>query len=321
MNRDADIESTNPVTAEAPWLWERQLTETFLPGQVLVRDNPAGRIERRVHLNRLLVAQLTVAPQTVEHAAAHLDGLSRDERSSLMVHVVMEGGGYIEQRGTVLPFRPGDISFRNLHEPSRVVFEETTRLFVIRLPATTLNLSPGGRGFDAVPAPRIVGNAKILADATSRLLQDMAVYQGQRLEDLYTAFALPWLLAGCYHSQSKPELPSPNVSRWQQIMRYIDEHLFDAEQLSPAACASAVGVTERYVHRLFALRTLRFSRFVQDRRLEAAHALLRNPSYRTQSVSSIAYQCGFTEAGHFSRVFRKRYGVTPSALRRSSIDL
>lgn len=50
------------------------------------------------------------------------------------------------------------------------------------------------------------------------------------------------------------------------------------------------------------------------KRLEKAHLLLQNTSL---PVNEIAEECGFSSFSHFSRSFKKEYGVTPSQIRKS----
>ena len=49
------------------------------------------------------------------------------------------------------------------------------------------------------------------------------------------------------------------------------------------------------------------------KRLEKAHLLLQNTSL---PVNEIAEECGFSSFSHFSRSFKKEYGVTPSQIRK-----
>ena len=54
--------------------------------------------------------------------------------------------------------------------------------------------------------------------------------------------------------------------------------------------------------------------YVTERRLERALALL---SDHEKSISDIAYECGFSDQSYFSKVFSKKFGVTPSEHRSS----
>lgn len=51
--------------------------------------------------------------------------------------------------------------------------------------------------------------------------------------------------------------------------------------------------------------------FLANERLKQAHERLSKPS-ESDSVTSIAYESGFSHLGRFSEIYRKRYGVRPS---------
>jgi Transcriptional regulator containing an amidase domain and an AraC-type DNA-binding HTH domain len=98
----------------------------------------------------------------------------------------------------------------------------------------------------------------------------------------------------------------------RKYLEHIRQHLFEADMLSPSSCAKHLGISESYMHRLFAQRGLRFSRYILDQRLDAAYVLLQNKTLRTNNtIASIAYQCGFKDPGHFSRVFKQRFNASP----------
>jgi AraC-like DNA-binding protein len=93
--------------------------------------------------------------------------------------------------------------------------------------------------------------------------------------------------------------------------RWIDLHLRDAN-LTPDALAIAHAVSPRTVYRLFARDGETVGSVVRARRLSRARLDLRDAE---TTVSTIASRWGFADAGHFSRSFRKTYGVTPSEYR------
>ncbi len=51
--------------------------------------------------------------------------------------------------------------------------------------------------------------------------------------------------------------------------------------------------------------------YLSDKRLQTAAAMLRS-AYNDGNVTEVARQCGFREPLYFSRMFKKRYGVSPS---------
>jgi transcriptional regulator GlxA family with amidase domain len=51
--------------------------------------------------------------------------------------------------------------------------------------------------------------------------------------------------------------------------------------------------------------------YLWESRLALAVDMLRRSNGRAQ-IGEIAHRCGFSNHAHFSRVFKKRYGATPS---------
>ncbi|APZ41868.1 hypothetical protein BW247_01110 [Acidihalobacter ferrooxydans] len=303
--------------------WEHLLERTFLPGRI--RGDQHGRIERLFRLERLRVAEMSLAPQSIEHTAAHLQMCDHAARAGAIAHVILEGAGYIEQNGARLPFACGDLTFRSLATPSTVAFTAPTGIFSIQLAVGALTLAPtSGQGV-AGAMPRVVAGTSVSATAALSVLRGLAqaahgdVCAAQRLCALS---AVPWLVAGAYYDGGVEADRAPaNPARWQRLMSYIDRHLFEPDLLSPAACAASAGISVRYLHALFEQRGLRFTQWVRTRRLDAAHALLCDPARRTLSVASIAYQCGFASAAHFSRVFRQHFGMSPMRCRAASVSV
>lgn len=58
--------------------------------------------------------------------------------------------------------------------------------------------------------------------------------------------------------------------------------------------------------------------YINDLRLAYAAELL---THSTQDILSIVYECGFNNAAHFGRQFKKKYHVTPSNYRNANIDI
>jgi AraC-like DNA-binding protein len=81
------------------------------------------------------------------------------------------------------------------------------------------------------------------------------------------------------------------------------------------AVATAHGISARYVRALFDAEGTTFSGFVLTRRLALAHRKLADPHHVGQTISAIAFACGFGDLSYFNRAFRRRYGATPSDVR------
>jgi AraC-like DNA-binding protein len=75
-------------------------------------------------------------------------------------------------------------------------------------------------------------------------------------------------------------------------------------------------VSVRYVQKLFEESGCTFTRFLMEQRLTAAYAACAAPS--NVAINTIAYDHGFSDLSYFNRMFRRRYGCTPSDIRNAA---
>lgn len=55
-------------------------------------------------------------------------------------------------------------------------------------------------------------------------------------------------------------------------------------------------------------------KWLTDRRLRRAESMLQS---RNKSISEVAFDCGFKNLSHFSRVFKEKFGISPSDFQRN----
>ena len=93
---------------------------------------------------------------------------------------------------------------------------------------------------------------------------------------------------------------------------------FTDNELSIEVLARDCGVSSVYFRKIFMNRFGTSPKsYLIKKRLEYAQRLL---SSKSLSVSEVALQCGYTEACHFSREFKKRFGISPKQLTEQSVD-
>lgn len=104
--------------------------------------------------------------------------------------------------------------------------------------------------------------------------------------------------------QSRNGMRNPHMAKAIQMMNDNLE-----TPISPAVIAADIGISPRQLERLFGkfLNTTP-KKFYMEMRLERARNLLVQTE---SSVTEIALACGFENPGHFSRVYRTSFGVTP----------
>jgi len=90
---------------------------------------------------------------------------------------------------------------------------------------------------------------------------------------------------------------------------------FDEPDLSPGTVAREQNISPRYLQRLIEGTGRSFTARLNELRLQRAFALLTDPRNDTRRVIDIALQAGYSDISHFNRLFRARFGDTPTGVR------
>jgi len=103
-----------------------------------------------------------------------------------------------------------------------------------------------------------------------------------------------------------------------RVKRYILRRLGDPN-LDTAEIAAATQLSPRSINRLFAAEGTSLMRYLWNCRLERAQAMLQHAAGTRISIEKVAWRCGFSDAAHFSRSFKGRYGSSPREFRRAFV--
>ena len=96
----------------------------------------------------------------------------------------------------------------------------------------------------------------------------------------------------------------------EPALEYLENHIFDPT-LKIGGLHELCGVSDTYFRRIFLEQFgIAPKRYVQERRLAQAKAILDNGEY--SSIGEVALLTGFEDALYFSKAFRKKYGHAPS---------
>lgn len=88
--------------------------------------------------------------------------------------------------------------------------------------------------------------------------------------------------------------------------------------LSAEMLSKTHGVTASYIRKLFADENMSFTDFVLEQRLLLSYRTLKDMRYANRTISSIAFDAGFSDLSYFNRAFRRRFGMTPSDARETA---
>ncbi|MGO4291790.1 helix-turn-helix domain-containing protein [Chitinophaga sp. RAB17] len=99
-----------------------------------------------------------------------------------------------------------------------------------------------------------------------------------------------------------------------QIMLYIRQHIYEREMLKQEVLSSKFNLSQNYIGEFFKKQTGEsLQQFIINYKLNLVQLRV---SYSDLTIGEIADELGFTDESHLSRLFKKYYGVTPSAYRK-----
>jgi len=103
-----------------------------------------------------------------------------------------------------------------------------------------------------------------------------------------------------------------------RIQAFVQRHL-DDPGLSIDRIAERMECTKRYLHKVFSDEGQTLNQYIWAQRLERCRDDLGRAELADRSITQIAFACGFSNAAHFSRSFRARFGQTPRTYRRMAL--
>lgn len=252
---------------------------------------------------------LACAPsQTIHHNQRSLAAANRE--SSFIIQI-RAGTLSVESSGRQVHVANGDCVLVDSQQAFTLSSSEPTLGLVVRFPnAWLLQWVPFAEDMVARPLSATEGWSKALSATLQNiepdLINDTSVAASTLAEHLAS------LLSLTSSAQLKHPQPTRSVLRLNEIRQALRDVFYDADT-NPAVIAEKLGISKRYLHHLLAQYGTSFGSELMDLRLLQAHYLLSN-NHAGRTVIEIAMHCGFSDASHFSKRFKHRYGVSPSAI-------
>lgn len=308
-----NISTESCPRSERASLWKRAMDQLHMPsctfaegfeefhGQITCLNTPMG----------VEFARVSGSPSTIS-------GKSGDQPYSMWLALLLEGDFFLQYQGLSLQVETGDLIYAPTGVDMSLSFKSDFTVLYIKIPQDMLHsrlLNPSLIDVGYIPRHQ----------AAYRVFTSMLEALSQHLDDIDTTLLRPveiaiseFLITTLIHQSKVQEFGSTaKMLNFKRICQHIDNHLSDPE-LSLGTVADQCHVSARYVQKLFETSGDSFLHYLRIRRLERCRCELGNPEYDHLSVSDICYRWGFNDAAHFSRVFRKAFGMTPREYRRKS---
>lgn len=288
-------------------LWERHNAESLV---ALSCDVPADRaftaLEVNAQLDHLHLAFVRGSRHVVERCASTVDAQPAD---SVAIYAALRGEGVFEQAGKRHLLRPGHLLVCDADQPFVRSFGRGLEELAVKVPRTSFE---NATGMTSLSAPLVL-DGRSTGQASARALVRMV---GQAVKPANPVPADETAVLDLVSVLATGEQASPSLAHRTAAKAFIEDHLTDPA-LSAARVATATGVSERTLSRVFADAGTSVPRYILARRLHLARSLLS--SYRAAQLrtADVAVRCGFTSTAYFAHTFKRQFGFAAGDLRRA----
>jgi len=291
--------------------WSDALTD--LCGRFSVDPLEASSLEARINyttVSRLKLCQIEAS----QHRIAHTDWRIRStEHPYIKILFQTYGVSYFEQDGRRIEIMPGDCLAYDVSCPHTIISPALTRHEVVVVPKEFLR----ERGFhtEKMTACKLssrAGTGRIAHEFLHAAFTEAAKLSPSSAagvaESLIDLLLLPLREADAAFDRVGPE------AMYVRAQAFIREHLRDPD-LCIDQISAALGCTKRYLHMLFSERGMTVSDYIWRTRLQ--HCRQELETHAGKTITDVAFSWGFSSSSHFSRVFRKYFGVVPSSIQKA----
>lgn len=104
----------------------------------------------------------------------------------------------------------------------------------------------------------------------------------------------------------------------EQATAYISTHLSNPN-LCSHDIAEHCGISVRYLYAAFAADSIKVGDVIREMRLQACRKALRSATLKYHTNMEVVTKWGFNDCGNFSRLYKARFGVTPTEDRKITL--
>ncbi|MFE1795762.1 helix-turn-helix domain-containing protein [Streptomyces sp. NPDC059517] len=239
-----------------------------------------------------------------------------DEEPLVFLGLQMSGTSLVVQNGRECLLGPGDFAVYESVAPYTLLFDEGVDHHFFRLPRAALAL-PERLLRDVSAITLGPGNsvARLASTYFSQLAADEELQLGVHAEAVVEpSIELLRAVLTSQHGDSARAREPLEATLSLRITHWIRAHLADPD-LSAARIAAAHGISVRHLYAVLSRSGISLGDWIRARRLAECRRELAGPNARLRTVAATGRRWGFVDATHFSKVFKRAYGISPRAWR------
>lgn len=297
--------------------WE-EYNRTFLVGLSCTSYSEQGLLARQTNyeLGGLRLADISGNAHAIERSPQVARSAPKD---SVFASLLLEGEAVFMHEHGCLSATAGDLVLYDTRRPYLFGFSGTMRQFLVDIPRELFEQECLAGG---VPTPMLFGRntareGELVTTLRSVLHARVHPAAGGAGEAGGTGGARHDVLALIkLLGRERTGGPAPTAYQAQLLVAkdHIERHLHDP-RLDPGRVAGVLGVSVRHLGRIFEPTGTTPSRYITERRLQRAREQLVSGAAAGATIADIAYRWGFSSQAHFARLFRARFGCTPTEAR------
>jgi AraC-like DNA-binding protein len=243
----------------------------------------------------------------------------RDRRELIILSILLSGKTWGMQDGREMETGPGDLVFLDTTRPhSGMLLDDDYEVLFLCVPREIWVRRVG-------PTEQITGRALrsntyvggFVFNCFRQLIPGIGTVEPAMADRLAeVSLALVSTVAASF-SQETPR-SSVRVALLCRAKTLIEQNLHDPS-LNPEKIARVLRISTRYLRDLFHEDGTTVSNWMWDRRVKKCRQRLSDPLLAGQSLSEIAFGCGFSDLSHFGRRFKAAFSISPSEFRREQL--
>ncbi len=287
--------------------WADIIQINYFPMDVKVSADFRGGSIERIDGGEVRACTLHSDPMVTQRQRSHANA-EADE--FYVIEMPQLSPVLINQGGREALVAPGNFTIVNGAEAYRFENREHLRLRTLRIPCRSLRSRLPG-------VDDCVATVASAAQACTGLFLDFAASYFKHAPALPAELSarveqqlLDLLILALTDDRSASSDTSVRSGHRLRAMRVI-ERRFSDPALQPADVAHAIGVSDRYLQKIFSDNGQTITAVIRKRRLSEAKRLLANRKQNRLGITQIALMVGFSDPAYFSRVFRQDCGLAP----------
>lgn len=231
---------------------------------------------------------------------------------------IVEGAHVFGQENHRVEVVAGDTLVWDLTKPAFFSSKERFKAFFVFVPTEkVIFAAPGVFSVIGKNINPKMGGSDFLSTHLQSLYELLFVRQ-LSVEDTFIVESIQYALA-LINALCSCKSASKDTEVILRINDYIRTNFSD-DQLTPITIAKKFGISVPNLYRLYQQEGITLAKRIRNWRLQKSREILESGRYKELTITDICLKCGFKDASHFTRLFSKKFGVSPSSLRKKILE-